>query len=111
MCSVLTGVVGGDDSRMELELARDRERAKENEELEERVLERKSELDLDLYPEEERSTTREASGSLAVKNWRISLLRLLRSSLVIPIDWRSWEMGEACGSAICVKGGREQEWS
>ena len=67
----MTGVVGGDVSRIEFELARDRERDIEKEELEERVPGRKSELDLDRYPAELRSATREDRESLAVKNCRI----------------------------------------
>lgn len=46
--SVLTGVVGGDTSRKELELAQDTERAKEDVEVLDFDVERKSEFDLDL---------------------------------------------------------------
>jgi hypothetical protein len=84
--SVLTGVAGGERSRTEFVLARDNERAMEIEELDERVPECTSEEERERYPAGAKSVPREAMVSLTFKKWRISMLRWLRSSLVIPMD-------------------------
>lgn len=94
--SGLTGVVGGLGARTDNELARDLVRDSAAVELLGFALERTSDPERALS----RSETREESASCEVKNCRIWLLRLFRSSRVIPSEKSNWEIGDTCGLAM-----------
>jgi hypothetical protein len=87
------GVIGGVESLNEYELVRDLERDMEDVEPVDLEIERNSDVELAMWAPSRSATRRELTSS-AVKNWRISLLRFSRSSLVRPRVCRSWEMGD-----------------